>query len=283
MLPTFMIIGAHKAGTTSLAEWLRNHPEAYIPALKEPRFFAFDPVDPVFIEKPRHIFSIRTMSEYEQLFSDSVGHKAVGEASPQYLTSAYACNAIFSALPSSQIVVSLRHPVLRAYSQYWMRVRLGREARTFEDAFSSSEEWVMTSFYYENVKRYVDRFGRSQVLALVFEKLIADPQSELVRLSDYLGIDVALGTAALPSENVGRISRIPALNRLSDNRQLSLLSRKFVPRSVVRVFRSVTSKWSSPTPKLPPDRTAALTARFREDIQRTEDLLQMDLSSHWLR
>ncbi|CRI62996.1 putative Sulfotransferase [Thiocapsa sp. KS1] len=283
MMPNFLIIGAHKAGTTSIADWLRNHPEVFIPELKEPRFFAFDSTDPEFLKKPRHVFSVRTMSEYERLFDNAHGRKAIGEASPQYLPSNYACEAIYSALPQVKIIVSLRHPVLRAYSQYWMRVRLGRETRAFEAAFATSEEWVTTSFYHDNIKRYLDRFGHAQVAGLLFERLITEPRLELTKLSRFIDINPNLGMHSLPFENAGRISKFPTINKLSDNRQLSLLSRRVLPRSLVHFVRKALSRSSRPTPKLSPDRSSELMIRFLDDVYRTEDLLKMDLAKHWLK
>ena len=84
-LPNFLIIGAAKAGTTSLYDWLRQHPDVFMPALKEPKFFAYDP------ERGGE-FPIRTLEAYTALFEGATA-AAIGEASPSYLGSRRRCTA----------------------------------------------------------------------------------------------------------------------------------------------------------------------------------------------
>src|SRR5690606_23520638 len=85
-LPNFLVIGAHRSGTTSLYSYFRQHPQSYMPAwIKEARFFCYDPDDPVHRAKSRAIFPVRTLEEYTALFDEVRGQVAIGEASPEYL------------------------------------------------------------------------------------------------------------------------------------------------------------------------------------------------------
>src|SRR5437868_623089 len=107
-LPNFLIIGAAKAGTTSLHHYLRQHPDVYM-GPREPRYFAREGAD---AESP----VIRTRDVYEQLFDGVTTEHAIGEGSPQYLNHPIAPDEIAAELPDVKLIVSLRNPADRAYS-----------------------------------------------------------------------------------------------------------------------------------------------------------------------
>src|SRR5437660_10586592 len=90
--PDFLIVGHHKSGTTAMYEMLRRHPQIYMPALKEPRYFASD-----LREQFEGASSGRlphTLEEYLALFDDAATGQVKGEASPSYLRSSVAARAI---------------------------------------------------------------------------------------------------------------------------------------------------------------------------------------------
>ncbi|SDW99896.1 sulfotransferase [Thiocapsa roseopersicina] len=280
MDPNFLIIGALKAGTTSLAEWLRNHPEVYLPELKESRFFAYDASDRDHRQSSKSIYPIREWSEYRALFKNSADRVAIGEASPQYLYSQHACESIRERLPNVKLVVILRHPVRRAYSQYWMRVRAGKQSTPFESAVISGEGWVSCSMYHDYLKRYIDTFGRDRLCVLLFEDLISDPTRELNCLCGFLGIDPDRQNNELPRENAGRVGASALLVRLTENRALRLALRSFIPVSVRRGIRSRLPQ-GSPIPTLDPETLAKLEEFFQGDVARTSALVDKDLEKVW--
>ena len=122
--PQFLVIGAAKSGTTSLYHWLREHPEIFVPRLKEPHFFGHGisrysgPGDAVLTRN-----SVRTLAAYGKLFSSRENGKIAGEMSTGYLFGEAAPRLIREHLPSAKLVAILRHPVDRAYSQYRMMRR----------------------------------------------------------------------------------------------------------------------------------------------------------------
>ena len=131
--PNFFIVGVAKAGTTSLSEWLKQHPQIYIPALKEPRYFASDLVDPIV----RNV--VRTKEDYLALFVKARNHKARGEASTSYFTHwQQVPERIKRTIPDARIIILLRDPVERAYSSYLMLVRQGYETLPFSEAVRSN-------------------------------------------------------------------------------------------------------------------------------------------------
>src|SRR5918999_891653 len=97
-LPNFFIVGAAKSGTTALYRYLRQHPDVYLPDVKEPRFFAYDPDDRTRYAGPRAhelIDSVvKDRDAYEALYAGVDGESAVGDVSPAYLPSPIAASRI---------------------------------------------------------------------------------------------------------------------------------------------------------------------------------------------
>ncbi len=111
--PNFFIVGVAKAGTTSLAAWLRQHPEVFISKLKEPRYFSHDLADPGVHNV------VRSREAYLALFARSGRYKARGEASTSYFTHwRHVPERIKEVVPEARIIILLRDPVERAYSSY---------------------------------------------------------------------------------------------------------------------------------------------------------------------
>ena len=109
--PNFFIVGAARCGTTSLWEYLRQHPDIYMPPVieqKEPAFFC-------------DLYGVEHWDFYLTLFEAGRGKKRIGEASTPYLSSPESAGQIHSVLPLAKIIITLRNPVVRAYSLYkWM-------------------------------------------------------------------------------------------------------------------------------------------------------------------
>src|SRR5882672_9220913 len=114
-LPNFFIVGAPKAGTTSLYYYLSHHPEVFMSPVKEPNFFSYDEtVKQNLYHKEK---GVGKFEEYRQLFASSNGHhKAIGEASVSYLFYPSVPQRIHELVPKAKIIISLRNPVERAYS-----------------------------------------------------------------------------------------------------------------------------------------------------------------------
>ncbi len=177
--PNFFFVGAHKSGTTSLYFYLKQHPQVFMPALKEPHFFSgFRPYSEMPFPHPR----VSDEATYLRLFSQAAGYKAVGEASSSYLCDEGVANRIHAAIPHAKIVIVLRDPVGRAFSQYLMDVREGWQKLPFYEAlledrnrpekgWGVSHMYVEPGLYREQVERYLKVFGPKQVLVLLFANL----------------------------------------------------------------------------------------------------------------
>ena len=201
-LPNFLIIGAAKAGTTSLYYYLRQHPQVYMSPIKEPRFFALEGEILNFKGPAQGInqTSITSLDEYFHLFAGVTDEIAIGEASTLYLHSQRALEGIKRYLPNAKLIVILRNPIERAYSSYLHLVRDGYEALSFEQALQAEEfriqqKWQplwyysKRSFYYEAIKNYLDIFEHCQIKIYLYEDLAADSKYIFKDICGFLDID----------------------------------------------------------------------------------------------
>jgi hypothetical protein len=193
-LPNAIIIGAQKAGTTSLHRYLSGHPEVGVANAKEV-----------------HYFSVRfnnVMDWYRAHFPIQGEASIVLESSHSYLFHPLAPERVHRALPQVKLIALLRNPVDRAYSQHQMNFRKGIEPLSFEEAIeaeperllhnkaSSDEDWRTMSyiaylkrgFYAEQLQRWLDLFPREQVLILGSEDFFQRPEEGVQRTLAFLGL-----------------------------------------------------------------------------------------------
>jgi len=185
--PDFIIIGAAKAGTTTLYRYLMRHPHIFMSDPKEPTYFARD-----------ERFN-RGEDWYQSLFQEARSDQLCGEASVNYTnwpmypdTVARMANLV----PDVKLIYLMRHPVDRAYSHYIQLIENTRTDdpdykfdKTFEEHILVDDSVIQSSNYMLQINQYLARFSRDQMLFLLFEEFIKDPQSALTRVADFLGID----------------------------------------------------------------------------------------------
>lgn len=186
MLPNFLIIGSQKAGTTSLYHALRQHPQVFMSAEKEPNFFFHD-----------HLYQ-RGLAAYQTHFNGADSFAAIGEASPGYICHPAAPARICAAIPDAKLIVTVREPVARAYSQYWDSRRKLSVGVTFEQAFrdhfstrfgEGQHGFFSRGFYWQYIEAYLHQFAREQLLVLIAERLAAQPHAVYAQICNFLGIE----------------------------------------------------------------------------------------------
>ncbi|PJJ56408.1 sulfotransferase domain-containing protein [Mumia flava] len=191
-LPTFLIVGAQKCGTTTLAATLRQHPQITMARPKELHFFDRRPE--------------RGLDWYAEQFKPNRRTKQWGEATPAYMYLPETREAIHEAVPQARLVVILRDPVKRAYSHFWHTKRKGREdLDSFEEALALEPERLATGTMRERAQySYVDRghyvdqlealarlYGRDRLHVLLLDDLIADRDTTLEQVLGFLGVDAS--------------------------------------------------------------------------------------------
>lgn len=189
------MVGAPRAGTTSLHAYLRRVPGVYLPSIKEINFFSeFNTVSggggaEGFVDP----------QQYVSLFSGAAPGDAIGDATPTHLYSRGAAQRIHDRLPDARIVAVLRDPIERAHSQYLMTVGKAWERSSFFDAVQREantplerlRDWqlyVGLGLYYEQVRRYLDLFGPERVRIYIYEQVCGDWLSVVRDVCDFIGV-----------------------------------------------------------------------------------------------
>lgn len=287
--PNFFIVGAAKAGTTSLHAYLSQHPEVFMSAFKEPHYFSSFDVRPEF---DNFIPVIRDSRAYQELFLSCEGYKAVGEASPSYLCDAGAAMRIRSAIRNAKIIISLRNPVQRAYSHYLMEYHAGRETLPFDKALAADQsrgqkgwgvsfQYAELGLYADQVERYLNAFGRAKVLVILFEELVRDTTLVMQDVAHFLGID----PAGYPDSAFDEVhfpfeaSRGLFARTLLRFRPIRVWSKRWIPQKLRTVVRNHLLYKGSPKPTLEKEIRMTLAQRFVPDLQRLEQLLERDLGA----
>ena len=271
-LPTFVGIGVPRGGTTWLHTLLAGHPDVYMPTRrKEIRFF------------DRHYE--QGFGWYESFFcppEERGRYRAIGEISPQYLYCTACPERIARSLPQARLVVTLRHPVARAYSQYGFVVQRRNYRGSFEDFVAARPSALEKGFYSGHIRNYLQFFERSQLLPLVFEEVFADPPAARQRVADFLGVttDGFDATAGGKKVNASTIPRFGRGSRVAITVGRRLRRWKLEP--LVDLGRragvqQVITRGKAP-PALAEETKYELSERYAEEFEELERCLEIDLS-----
>jgi hypothetical protein len=205
ILPDFIIIGANKAGTTSIANYLLQHPEIRISAVKEPMFFSSDPTkisaekSQATLKKP--YFTV-TLNEYSSMFENySSTVKCFGEASTSYLANPFLTSQLIKKIvPSVKLIAILREPASRALSAYKMCLGNKIEDRSFKEIVRDVtkqttiqknhgvKEYIRNGLYSQLLIPYLDLFERHQILFLRYDDLNQDAATFMNMIAYFLGV-----------------------------------------------------------------------------------------------
>jgi len=293
--PNFIIIGAMKSATTSLYTYLKQHPEIFMPNIKEPMFFSgLDKKnDRNIVDKTSKII---TFKQYYTLFTNVSTEKAIGEASPSYIFNKNCAELIYKYLPNTKIIAILRQPTHRAYSNYLHAKRSGREPMNdFVTAFKAeeirkTEKWSPLyyykdkGFYFKQLSRYYKIFPKENIKILLFEDLIKDPEKSSKEVFEFLKVDTNFipktirkaNKSGVPKGILGWIlMKLRYYNLVPKNIQFS----KFFPRFIMKLIYA--SVYKNPE-KLNITIVKNLTQEYyKKDILQLEKLIKKDLQ-HWL-
>lgn len=243
--PDFFIVGAQRSGTTSLYEYLGKHPRVFTSPHKEPHFFAHDRV------RIDADLVIRSENDYLRLFAGAEPGALLGEASPSYLWHPEAARRIYERQPRAKIIACLREPIARAFSQYKMDLADGLALVSFHDllerdyyrqekVYATGHLYIELGKYAEQIKRYLDVFGRDAVLVLMFDDLCASPDRVMARVAEFLGIE-AKGFEQVETHIIHNRHTMPSnplAQRMLPHRSLRQFYRTLMPLSLRRNLRA---------------------------------------------
>jgi hypothetical protein len=277
--PDFMGIGAQRTGTSWIYACLFEHPEICMPR-KEINFFS----------RERHWS--RGFDWYERIFAECPPSALVGEFSTSYLTEPQAAMRIKSRYAGIRLVVSLRHPVDRAYSSYLNDITAGVVPVTtpFAEALQAHPEYVDGGRYAHHLRRYLQLFPRDQIFISMFDDARRDPLAAMRELYRFLGADPAFRPTMLDRPvGVGRVPRVQWMERaLLDAskafrtrralRPLWWTAKRIGAGDRLRAINTSTQKRNG----LGTEQRAALIHDFEPDIVDLEHILERPLPA-WRR
>lgn len=302
-LPNFLIFGVQKAGTTSIYNYLQQHPQVYTSPVKETDFMCRESA-----RKPELLTAeeqsqltrggrrrILTLAQYEALFDRAGDAIAIGEASPNYLfTHEQSVPNIQTYIPNAKLIAVLRNPVERAYSDYLMSLRqvvgnlkpLDEQVKTS----SSTSYTLLKGLYYEGTKHFIEAFGPEQVKIFLFDDLRKDSAGLMRDFYEFIGVDSSFQANTKEKKQEAEVPKNQAINQL-------LRTKNPAREAVAKVLRSVmgeetrqklrsrlisaNSQGKEGLPLSDEDRIL-LEGYYREDILKLQDLLDRDLSG-WFR
>jgi hypothetical protein len=304
-VPDFFIVGHPKCGTTALYEMLRGQPGIYMPALKEPQFFASEMrVGP----RPERLPD--TLEEYLALFDGARSDQTLGEASPSYLRSHTAAALIAEVQPAARVIAILREPTSFLRSVHLQFVQAGieteydlRKALALEQSRRDGKNlprqglWPLALLYSEHV-RYVEQlrryhavFAPEQVLVLIYDDFRADNVGTVSTVLSFLGIDdpapveevEANPTVGARSPAVHALVQGLAVGRGPVSRSVRGVVKTLTPqaprRQLLRALRRNVVYGAPPAPD--EELMSQLRRRFKGEVVALGEYLGRDLLSLW--
>ncbi len=304
-VPDFLIIGVARAGTTSIYFSLKEHCNCFLPTIKEPRFFSYRGVsspiiNPVNGQALRDI--ITDLDDYARLFQIPNKNKIVGEASTCYLyTSKITINNIKEIYADDtdklKIIVILRNPIERAWSQYHLYLRDKVEPLSFEEAISSNvirkrlqEKWPLGydyigfGMYSEKLLDFLATFPNMKVI--LYDDLEHDYKSIVESIYNYIGIDeipkyidvIKYNVSGIPKSTIAKFAAqfIYQPNPVKD------FVKRYIPKSFRLKVRVEVGNALFDKMAIPPAIYNRVADIYENDINKTAKLIKRNLE-HWIK
>lgn len=299
VMPSFLIIGAAKAGTTALHEALAQHPQVFMSPTKEPNFFALEG-DPLAyaagsVQRVYLSHCVTDIDTYRNQFLAVAEQKAIGEASPIYLYDCAAPSRIQHYIPDVKLIAILRDPIERAYSNFLHHIRDQLETTTdflqaihLEEQRISEQWWwgfhyIRSGFYYEQLKRYVERFDADQIQIYLYEDLLRNRSATLQDIFQFVGVDPTFTPDMSVRQNVTGVPKSRFMHQfLSQKNPIKTIFKPLLPAKFRQRFVANLKNQNLAKPALSAEVRQQLLPLFHDDISKLQDLIQRDLST-WLK
>jgi len=284
----FFIVGAPKAGTTSLYYYLDQHPEINMSSIKEPNFFSHK-----FINKQKLYYqtkNVERIEDYHNLFKKPKEKLIYGEASVSYLFYDVA-QSIKEYNPNAKIIIILRDPVSRSFSHYLMDYKLGFVKDSFlniverrskdDNSDLFYQQYIELSKYFNQVERYYQVFDTKNILIINYKDFINDTKSSLFRVADFLGVDTEYNFNFKKKHNRFSIPRNKFFHFMYSIYFIRKLSYLLLPLGLRRFIKAVILK-NNAKPIMPYKTQERLKAFFKEDLIKLDRLLNSNFTT-WIK
>lgn len=279
--PNFFIVGAPRAGTSSLWEYLKAHDEIFMSTPKEPNFFHN------VLLKNKIQYPISNKKKYLNLFKNVKNEKVIGEASTTYLHDPDSAQLIHAVVPKARIIIILRNPINRAFSHYSFHVKLGvqkmpfakvirKDASCINEKFSTPPNIIRAGLYSEFVQRYLDFFYTTNVKIIIFEEFINNAKKTVKEVLQFLGVNTEYkfveGKYNTSEQPKGKLAQLIISNSLIEKLGPLLIPSPFR----IKLLRKFLYK-KDDNLKMNHEDKAFLENFYNGDILKTQKLLGMTL------
>jgi Sulfotransferase family len=226
-LPTFIIAGERRCGTTSLYRWISSHRDVYLHPRTDLNYFIEDEI--VGARKWRDGEANASawerkhnVQEFSLLFTSANGHSAIGHKGADLLFWEPAHERLARFVPQAKFIIILRNPVTRAWSHYWNEVGKGRENLSFEQAIAAEEErckrsayarnhlsYITRGFYDRSLKTFSKNISPSRVMVVTLEETRAHPEETLSKIYKFLDLDPKFGMTSVGTQHNENWTMVP--------------------------------------------------------------------------
>jgi len=289
-----MIIGAAKSGTSSLADYLGQHPDVFVSRIKEPNYFALagmrlptaGPGPDRVRYKLLYQYSVTDWAQYQAMFAAARDERAIGEGSVRYLYYKDAPARIRQALPDVRLVAILRDPVQRLFSHYCMNRQFQLEPLGLEAALEHEQEriaadwgwdwhYASVGMYSEQLARYYALFPREQIKVFLYDEFVQDPHRVYREICEHIGVNPDFRPSMESRRMVPYHARWLALDRWLTWPSLTRRAlEKTLPRRLTeQAFGTLKRLNAAPVPRLDPELRRRLAGRFKADGRALSELL----------
>lgn len=294
MLPTFILAGAGRSGTTTTWNYLQAHPDICMASIKEPMFFTQNKPsqDRYGPKTPLHYGRYdRGLDWYQSLFEKCKGVKAIGEASTIYMLTDDSPGLIKQHIPDVQVIFILRDPVERLYSSFLQEQKLGLCLENFSEMVAENhpriQHYAYASAYHLHLARYLKTFSRQQISVFLFDDLQFDQREFMQTFYRSLDVDPDFYPENLEKRyNQARTPKVIRIQRL-----LSFLTRvgmrahlsPWLYIHLAKIRRNLVNANSAPltTSPIPLEVRSQLIIQFSHTIKYIEIYLQRKLPAWW--
>ncbi len=296
-LPTFLILGAPKCGTTALAQFISSHPNVFVTNPKEPHFFDSN-------------YEMGLENYLKKYYSSWSTEHAAGEATPSYLIVPYVAKRIKECVPNAKLIVLLRNPIERAYSSWWMFRARGMEQLSFEETINYEIEqyagddniesvftessvkkntrrikagkeiceraYLCAGHYADHLTRFYQEFPQHNIKVIFSHQLRRNHEKSIRDIWNFIGVDMDEQIPDFNAVNEALGHRAAPL--LKTLQGLGLMQfRHLLPNSIMSFAKNKLSNMGS-RPKMNAETRKVLLAYFTPHIEKLELLVDEDLS-----
>jgi hypothetical protein len=284
----FFIVGAPKAGTTSLYHYLSEHPQVEMSSQKEPDYFSDKAINEqgMYYTKNR----VNSLAKYESLFvqKESVVY---GEASVSYLFYENVAEDIKKYNPNAKIIIMLRNPIERAFSHYLMDYRLGLISDSFENVLAKKskhknahlfyQQYIEVSKYSKQIQRYLDFFKKDSILFIDYEDFKINVSKTVDQVYNFLHISTEFAADINTKHNTFTMPKNKVIRLIYSFVFLRKILTFLFPTYLVKNIRVLLFK-SDKKPELLKETRSLLKRIFNDDIKNLEEVLSKDYSK-WIK